>query len=804
MQEHRDGNGQSYWNQLTSNLPDIASLLPAQLKDVTSFGRAPRKEVPRDTVTWTHFQYVLLGQQRRLCLLLGYMNGFSVWDVHDPKQAQELMTKRDVPIRCGKFLDQPVTTSVLPESGGALSGCYPLVALVSGVEQPQFSRSVVKIYSLPKRSFVHILRFRSEVLSIATSELALVVATADKLEVVNARELQVMFTLNGYPTLETSFPPMALGSRWLAYASGDSFSTAVNGFANGSNGSSSPSDSLNTSPTVPRTVIPAGTSPGTLADVARSGLQYLGDVGRKTFSNYLGNGPAPQPADNTRTVGVVMVRDIVTKQVVCCFKAHNSPVSVLAFDPSGTLLASASESGHHVHIYRLFPCTLDNQDPPSFRPLYKLVRGITQALMFDVSFSVDSRWVAVSSVRGTTHLYAIHPNGGSVGGSSHVAPSVLPLHASPPLPQYLLDMQTPDPLSLYVVDRIKHGSFLSSQDVQPKTFWLSPGSIGLESSHPPLWEGLYTVTAAGILTLHRLIPSLKLDNEAATGTGESLQLQIELSRNWEVSRVRDSSDRDCSSEVLNRHNTLNRVDLEPEANRWLSNVELHTFHQTSIPLHISPQFTFLLLEPKPAQTVTDQLDGDNGDDIFSTELRAQPLQIGGDSNSRIDSRRQFQDAFRGISESDLAAQLSKAMATPIGVSTTPQPSSTPSLSPCSTSQQPSVSTEATTTTSSSMASALFPSSPQPAYMPEDGVSSGWVGGNPLVRHEHQDTTLHISNAATSLAEIPPTATTTTMIGQNSTNGKGKKSKGRSPAVTPPLASSPPATDVPVRNGKGRK
>ena len=43
----------------------------------------------------------------------------------------------------------------------------------------------------------------------------------------------------------------------------------------------------------------------------------------------------------------------------------------------------------------------------------------------DVSFSPDSRWVAVSTLRGTTHIFPICPYGGAVGVRTHTTPRVV-------------------------------------------------------------------------------------------------------------------------------------------------------------------------------------------------------------------------------------------------------------------------------------------------------------------------------------------------------------------------------------------
>ena len=53
--------------------------------------------------------------------------------------------------------------------------------------------------------------------------------------------------------------------------------------------------------------------------------------------------------------------------------------------------------------------------------LYTLYRGDTTAKVQDVTFSTDCRWVAVTTLRATTHLFPITPYGGPVGVRTHAS-----------------------------------------------------------------------------------------------------------------------------------------------------------------------------------------------------------------------------------------------------------------------------------------------------------------------------------------------------------------------------------------------
>ncbi len=118
-----------------------------------------------------------------------------------------------------------------------------------------------------------------------------------------------------------------------------------------------------------------------------------------------------QEAVDPQLVGTVMVRDVVNRQLVAHFRAHTSPLLALQLDPSGTLLVTASLHGHNVHIFHICPLQGTAGPRGSARPLasavhlFRLARGVTPAVIRDISFSMDGAWLGVSSARGTTHLF---------------------------------------------------------------------------------------------------------------------------------------------------------------------------------------------------------------------------------------------------------------------------------------------------------------------------------------------------------------------------------------------------------------
>lgn len=80
----------------------------------------------------------------------------------------------------------------------------------------------------------------------------------------------------------------------------------------------------------------------------------------------------------------VVVKDFVSRAVVSQFRAHTSPISALCFDPSGTLLVTASIHGNNINIFRIMPSCSQNASGYDWNAshvhLYKLHRGMTSAV----------------------------------------------------------------------------------------------------------------------------------------------------------------------------------------------------------------------------------------------------------------------------------------------------------------------------------------------------------------------------------------------------------------------------------------
>ncbi|KAL0387460.1 UNVERIFIED_CONTAM: Autophagy-related protein 18a [Sesamum radiatum] len=86
-------------------------------------------------------------------------------------------------------------------------------------------------------------------------------------------------------------------------------------------------------------------------------------------------------------------------------KAHDSDVACVALSNDGRLLATASTKGTLVRVFD----TLDG------RLLQELRRGSERAEVHSLSFSSDTEWLAVSSNKGTVHVFSLKTSSRSIG-----------------------------------------------------------------------------------------------------------------------------------------------------------------------------------------------------------------------------------------------------------------------------------------------------------------------------------------------------------------------------------------------------
>ncbi|KAI8622383.1 hypothetical protein BC830DRAFT_673710 [Chytriomyces sp. MP71] len=197
---------------------------------------------------------------------------------------------------------------------------------------------------------------------------------------------------------------------------------------------------------------------GKVVKEVMSGATYLGAMGLAAAKNYLQSGtngaaassvhidvqgPDGSPEEGSerttgdwRAEGVVAIRSFSLdshftpgvdasnagdpSDLISHWKVHSNRISNLTLNHAQTLLFTSSTSANTFLIFSLAvpaPVQHNRRILTPQQCLYKLERGFTPATIESVSFSANGKWCAVSTARGTTHMYALPPVSAAFGGS---------------------------------------------------------------------------------------------------------------------------------------------------------------------------------------------------------------------------------------------------------------------------------------------------------------------------------------------------------------------------------------------------
>ena len=157
--------------------------------------------------------------------------------------------------------------------------------------------------------------------------------------------------------------------------------------------------------------------------------------------------PLPRSRD-AQTIGTVVVLDLVASErnarrqagvapetIIAHFcPSHAHATTLLSFSPNGSSILTASSEAHCFHIFELRSKSVFGKDSDTDRlrssspgkvwHRYRLNRGFTTAQAMTASWFPDGRMAAVQTASGTSHIYAINPQGGQVSDSTHAKEQV--------------------------------------------------------------------------------------------------------------------------------------------------------------------------------------------------------------------------------------------------------------------------------------------------------------------------------------------------------------------------------------------
>uniref|UniRef100_A0A1J3CU92 Autophagy-related protein 18f n=1 Tax=Noccaea caerulescens TaxID=107243 RepID=A0A1J3CU92_NOCCA len=387
-----------------------------------------------DQVLWAGFDKLEKddGDTRKV-LLLAFKSGFQVWDVEETENVHVIVSTHDGQASFMQMLPNPISSGDLDDK---FSESRPLLAVCgdsSWEENPNRQSTTsdinpgsetvvvptnVHVYSLKSQSYVREIKFRSIVYTVRSSSRIVAVLQAAQIHCFDATTLEKEYTIVTNPiawgSLGVGVGPLAVGPRWIAYSGSRIAKSSSAVFT-------------------PELISPSA-SPS-VAQFARdssrqlaSGIVTLGDRGYKSLSKYCSEvlpnpyvpglkviGAGNENVPDADSVGMVVIKDVLSKSLITQFKAHRSPITALCFDRSGMILVTASIQGSNINVFRIVPkhytSSGDATTTRSFVHMFRLQRGFTNAVIQDISFSNDSSLIVVSSSRGTSHLFEINPEG---------------------------------------------------------------------------------------------------------------------------------------------------------------------------------------------------------------------------------------------------------------------------------------------------------------------------------------------------------------------------------------------------------
>jgi len=510
----------------------IGGYLPAAVKDAA--GLCPKISDEVRHITWLSVERVFWPPNDvvRLMLVVGYTDGFQIWDLQDPAAVHEVCSKQDKAVAQARMLPMPVPSASKDPGAGGSDGddrslgitAAPLMAYVH-----KAAPALVRLFSLKQHDDVHLLRLTEAARTLQASRRFFAVGFARRVELYDALSFQALFSVD---VSAAAGPSFALGQRWLAY--------------------NLPPQQPSSAPGPPGSGLAAGLGGSKqLQTAVMDGLRMIGQNAQRTLDNMLM--PPPEGSEHQASApsaargGVVAVRDAANQRIIARFEDHTEPVEAMAWDPSGLQLVTAAALGHRVLVHRALlgaEHALVTHDADEgglalgsvvFQHLYTLSRGYTPAVISDISVSDDGQLVAVSSAKGTSHVFRLPPlhSAAGLGRHRHLERGAVKLApATPSASSCVGDVgiglslgaggAAPRPIHLSACTRVRLGHSLLQEGLMPKCTFSSAAHPSTSSrsvaqpreAHPRM----YVATRTGSLMLYSLNPGASQSVVGAEGS----------------------------------------------------------------------------------------------------------------------------------------------------------------------------------------------------------------------------------------------------------------------------------------------
>uniref|UniRef100_A0A8C2PYJ8 BCAS3 microtubule associated cell migration factor n=1 Tax=Cyprinus carpio TaxID=7962 RepID=A0A8C2PYJ8_CYPCA len=362
------------------------------------------------------------GSDPPLCLMIGYTDGMQIWSISLNGEAQELFSVRHGPVRTARILPAPHISN-FAEKRPLLGVCKSTGS--SGTSPPY---CCVDLYSLRTGEMVKSIQFKTPIYDLHCNKRILVVSLQEKIAAFDSCTfMKKFFVTSCYPCPGPNLNPIALGSRWLAYAENKLIRCHQSrGGACGDNAQSYTATVISAAKTLKTGLTMVGKVVTQLTGTLPSGAtdeESTAHSGTRRSPHQ----PGVVTIIDTHTVGegqVLVSEDSDGEGVIAHFPAHDKPISCMAFNPSGMLLVTADTLGHDFHVFQILTHPWASSQS-AVHHLYTLHRGETEAKVQDICFSHDCRWVVISTLRGTSHVFPINPYGGAPCARTHMSPRVV-------------------------------------------------------------------------------------------------------------------------------------------------------------------------------------------------------------------------------------------------------------------------------------------------------------------------------------------------------------------------------------------
>ncbi|KAG8688416.1 hypothetical protein FRC11_005462 [Ceratobasidium sp. 423] len=497
-------------------------------------------------------------------LLLGYRGGIQVWDcTHE--QVREVLNLLS-PTIGGTVIGAAVIPAPVSSQDDLLSEERPLLGILTSRPDELI------IYSLQTHAVLKRLPFTSPQ-AIQTSDQFIVISTVapPALHVLNSVTFDHLSTI---AAPHVALPVFALSRRVLAYASAPpppsasptptpstaspskvqaDISMAIEGARKVGAGVWSGVKSLLKESKTPRalsTHSPAVRSPTPMSPPLL-GSPRIYSRSAPSESSYSTGSPLPRvnvsakgESRPTTSQGHVTVVDLgpllsgaqAPRRIVQHHATPGQAISVLSFARAGNLLAVTGADGIFVRIFEVRPKgryskggphltkrdelnELEERDTGSLWHWYDLQRGLTRRRVTNIVWSADSKWVAVVTVRGTQHIFAINPYGGVPSGVSHLLGS-----------RRIANMTEPPraPVSLAPVLRIHMPNGVTTSDKQPQLKGIPVTVTFGRPSKPDRESGAQDIFVLNQATSELMLKQCIVRMQSAWAIERSMQASISL------------------------------------------------------------------------------------------------------------------------------------------------------------------------------------------------------------------------------------------------------------------------------------